>query len=108
MGTDSEPHDHQSLAIPAGHVLARCTPEFDESSIPAGLLAVHRVAAGVWGRLVVRSGSIGFRFEDGGGVRTIAAGDVQVIPPERPHRVVVTGPVRFVVEFHRPGVRLKP
>ena len=96
-------------SMPPGLDLARTTPEFDEASVPGGLLAFHRIAAGVWGRLVVRSGAIGFQFEDDDtAVFTIVAGDTQVIPPERPHRVVPIGAVRFVVEFHRPPVRLEP
>lgn len=99
-------------SMPPGLELVRTTPEFDETSVPGGLLAFHRVASGVWGRLVVVSGAIGFQFEDDDVdsdlIRTIAAGESQVIPPERPHRVVPIGAVRFVVEFHRPPVRLEP
>lgn len=36
-----------------------------------------------------------------GNVRTVAAGDTQVIPPARPHHLVVDGPVTLAVEFHR-------
>lgn len=90
------------LELPAGLRSVRTTPEFDESSTPDGLRAAHRVAAGVWGRLVVRSGELGFVFDDlPDDERRVAAGEHQVIPPERPHHVVIDGPVRFVVEFHR-------
>ncbi len=89
--------------IPAGARLVRTTPEFDEGSVPDGLLQAHQIAAGVWGRLVVREGSLVFAFEDAAGPgRHIGAGAAVVIPPERLHHVEVTGPVRFVVEFHRP------
>jgi tellurite resistance-related uncharacterized protein len=92
------------IELPAGLEHARTTPEFDEHTVPAGLLATHRVADGVWGRLVVRSGSLAFVFEDApDGARSLAAGDAQVIPPGRPHHVAPTGPVRFAVEFHRPA-----
>jgi tellurite resistance-related uncharacterized protein len=94
------------MPIPAGlpdgtgHV--RTTPEFDERTVPAGLLSSHRIADGVWGRLVVRSGSLRFVVEDaGGGARLVAAGEAQVIPPAVPHHVELVGPVRFAVEFHR-------
>lgn len=87
--------------VPDGLELARITDPFDERSVPAGLLRTHRVAAGVWGRLVVDSGSLGFRFEDDDGNWRVSAGEWIVIPPGRPHRVELAGPVRFAVEFHR-------
>lgn len=88
--------------IPPDHELVRTTPVYDNESIPAGLLRAHRVADGVWGRLVVSSGELGFVFEDDPDtVRSIAAGGSQVIPPGRLHHVELRGDVSFVVEFHR-------
>lgn len=82
--------------------LQRTTRVFDESTTPAGLLAAHAIADGVWGRLVVHEGELGFVFEDDPDeVRRMRAGEAQVIPPKQPHHVVIDGPVRFVVEFHR-------
>jgi ferredoxin len=92
----------EPLPFPAGLELARTTPEFDEHTVPVALLSAHRVADDVWGRLVVRVGSLRFVFEhaiDAG--RTVHAGETQTIPPSVPHHVEVIGPVRFVVEFHR-------
>ncbi|MGB3735219.1 MAG: DUF1971 domain-containing protein [Ilumatobacter sp.] len=88
--------------LPAGLTLQRTTPTFDEHSTPAGLRRAHQVAEGVWGRLVVETGSLGFVFEDEPDVvRVIGSGDQQVIPPAALHHVVLDGPVRFAVEFHR-------
>jgi tellurite resistance-related uncharacterized protein len=88
--------------LPGGLELQRTTPTFDETSTPLGLRAAHAVADGVWGRLIVESGSLGFVFEDTpGDVRIVAAGEHQLIPPARLHHVVIDGPVRFAVEFHR-------
>ena len=88
--------------LPDGLHLVRTIPTFDEASVPAGLLAAHRVADGVWGRLVVLAGSLRFAFEDDPtGGRTLHAGQRQVIPPRRPHHLVVDQPVRFHLEFHR-------
>ncbi len=84
--------------------LVRTTPEFDESTVPAGLLGEHRVAPGVWGRLIVRAGALGFGFE-GRPERVVPAGEHVAIPPDVTHHVRIVGPVRFVVEFHRPGDR---
>lgn len=90
-----------ALELPDGVRLVRTTDVFDEASVPAGLQRAHRVAAGVWGRLVVDAGCLGFRFEDEDRTRHLVAGDAQVIPPERPHYVETDGPVAFRVEFHR-------
>ena len=88
--------------LPSGLTLQRTTPTFDEDTTPPGLRAAHSIAAGVWGRLVVHDGSLRFVFEDAPGqVRVLAVGEQQVIPPERLHHVIIDGPVRFAVEFHR-------
>lgn len=90
--------------MPSGLRLVRTSPVFDEESVPAGLLGEHRVAAGVWGRLVVRSGALRFVFDgdgDGPPAQTVAAGASIVIPPERIHHLELLGPVTFVIEFHR-------
>jgi tellurite resistance-related uncharacterized protein len=87
--------------LPDGLVLTRTTDVFDDGSVPAGLLRAHRVADGVWGRLLVHEGSLVFRFEDGDQPLRAGAGEWIVIPPARPHHVELVGPVRFAVEFHR-------
>lgn len=90
------------VELPDEAVFVRSTPDFDEHSVPAGLLAAHRVADGVWGRLVVRDGSIVIVFEDDPEWRySIAAGSSQVLPPGARHHVEIVGPVQFAVEFHR-------
>jgi len=91
------------IELPAGCELVRATREFDEHTVPTGLLAAHRVADGVWGLLVVREGALRFGFDDEADERLVAAGTSQVIPPGRLHHLTVDGAVRFVVEFHRPA-----
>ncbi len=88
--------------IPSDFVLARTTAVFDNASVPAGLLRAHRVADGVWGRLIVHSGQVGFVFEDDpGGAVFVGPGDSVVIPPGRLHHVELDQPATFAVEFHR-------
>lgn len=87
--------------MPTDLRLVRTTPEFDETSIPTGLRGSHKIAAGVWGRVVVRSGSIDFVFDDDPRTsRALAAGETQPIPPERVHHLQVSGPVTLVIEFY--------
>lgn len=91
--------DHE---LPRDSELVRTTDVFDNDTVPAGLLRAHRVADGIWGRLVVHTGAVGFVFEDASHHRhVVAAGDSIVIPPARPHHVELIGPATFAVEFHR-------
>ena len=94
-------NDDHALSLPDGLELVRVTAEYDETTVPAGLLRAHRVASKVWGRLRVRGGPLRFVFEDDAAPTHLVTGESQVIPPDRPHHVEVIGPVRFVVEFHR-------
>lgn len=88
--------------LPAGSELVRTTDVFDNDTVPAGLLRTHRVASGVWGRLVVHTGAVGFVFEDDPDHRhVVAAGGSIVIAPQRPHHVELDQPATFAVEFHR-------
>lgn len=90
-----------SPALPPDVELVRTTPTFDERTIPAGLLRAHRIGEGMWGRLVVVSGGLAVRFEDGADDATrLGAGASVVIPPGRPHHVELDGPVSFAIEFH--------
>lgn len=87
--------------LPAGVEPYRRTPEFDEATVPAGLLRDHRTAAGVWGTIRVLSGRLRYLVPDRGIDAELTPDRVGVIEPEVPHRVEPVGPVRFFVEFHR-------
>jgi tellurite resistance-related uncharacterized protein len=88
--------------MPEGLEVVRTTSVFDQDSVPAGLLRAHRVADGVWGRLVVHSGAVTFVFDDEPDRPiTVGAGGAVVIPPARQHHVRLDGPATFAVEFHR-------
>lgn len=84
---------------PAGLVLARTSAEWDAESMPPGLRGEHRLAAATWGRLVVRDGSLRLVFATREAV--VEDGAPAWIPPDTPHGVQLSGPVRFAVEFHR-------
>ena len=88
--------------MPNGLTLVRTTPEFNDSTVPQGLLAAHQVAAGVWGRLRVLAGSLRFVFEAvPSATFDLEAGEHVDIPPATAHRVELLPGCRFVVEFHR-------
>lgn len=88
--------------LPPGLEYVRTTDQWDNESVPRGLLRAHHVAAGVWGLLVVNSGQVQFLFEDAPDeVFTVGAGDSMPIPPQRKHRVVLDGPAILAVEFYK-------
>lgn len=88
--------------LPDGLEYVRTTDVFDNDTMPAGLRRAHRVAEGVWGRLVVHSGQLTFVFDDQPHqpIRLVAGGKI-AIPPGRLHHVEPDGPATFAVEFHR-------
>lgn len=88
--------------LPDGLELVRTTDTFDQDHHPAGIRRAHRVADGVWARLVVHTGGLGFVFEDDPDRRIdVSAGGALVIPPARLHHVDISEPVTFALEFHR-------
>ena len=89
-------------SIPGDAHLVRTTDELDADTVPAGLLRAHRIADGVWGRIVVRAGTVQLVFEDDDAAPvTVAAGGSTIVPPERRHHVVLGEGARFVIEFHK-------
>lgn len=95
--------------MPEGLAHVRTTDIFDEHHHPAGLRRAHRVADGVWARLVVHTGALTFVFEDEPAAPAeVVAGATVVIPPGRLHHVDITGPVTFALEFHREPERSTP
>lgn len=78
------------------------TREFDENSVPAGLLRAHTTASGVWGRIVVLEGTLRYRILSPEAEELILLpGRDGVVEPEVPHEVSPEGRVRFYVEFLR-------
>ena len=88
---------------PDGLAAYRRTPEFDETTIPAGLRSEHATKRGAWARIHVRSGTL--RYHVGAPIHRslrIDSASSGIVVPEVPHRVEPEGPVRFFVEFSRP------
>ena len=95
--------------LPDGLVHVRTTDVFDQNTHPAGLLRAHRVADGVWARLVVHTGSLTFVFDDEPErPHVVTAGGSVVIPPARQHHLELGGPVTFALEFHRRPADARP
>jgi tellurite resistance-related uncharacterized protein len=88
--------------LPEGVAHYKSTPEFTETSIPAGLLRSHSTAAGVWGRITILEGALLYRaLEPAVAEYLLTPGRPGIIAPQEKHEVAAVGPVRFCVEFHR-------
>lgn len=89
-------------SLPADVVAYKRTPEFEASTVPAGLLRSHSTKAGTWGVIVVMEGALTYRIlepeiED---VR-LDASTRGIVEPTVLHEVVPEPGVRFFVEFYR-------
>ena len=87
---------------PDGYAVYRRTPEFDETTVPAGLTSEHATKRGVWARIHVVSGAVLYHVGPpiGRSFRVDPASSAVIVPEVR-HRVEPEGPVRFFVEFSR-------
>lgn len=87
--------------LPADLRPARSSPEWNERTLPEGLLRAHRLPSGTWGRIVFREGRLRLTMATDPPLEVELAGDgaVQAIPPDIDHQVLPVGPVRFSVDF---------
>ena len=90
--------------LPDGLVVVRTTATWDEHTVPPALLAAHRVASGVWGRLRVAAGAVRFVAETDPvtDVVVVAPGQ-QAIPPDVRHLVEPRPGTRLAVDFLGPA-----
>lgn len=78
------------------------TPEFDESSIPKGLLKSHQTKAGVWGKIIVLEGQLKYTInEPEEEVVILDEHNFGVVEPTIFHQVKPLKTVKFYVEFHQ-------
>ena len=88
--------------LPENASMYKRTATFTEKTVPRGLTSRHNTKAGVWGKLVVVEGQLGYvELDREGHSVTLRAGQHVVIEPTAYHRVEIIGPVQFFVEFHR-------
>jgi tellurite resistance-related uncharacterized protein len=86
--------------FPLGLRLLESSPEWDELSVPPGLLRAHRIPARRWGRLEVRHGRLGFTAATRPVIDAVLGpNSVQAIPPQVEHHVELLGPVGFSIGF---------
>lgn len=78
----------------------RVTAQFSERTIPAALLADHRLRPGTWGVLRVASGAVCYRADAAATGLVLDPDTPAVIPPDTPHHLELIGPVALVIEFY--------
>lgn len=89
-------------SLPASVAFYKSTPEFTETSVPAGLRRDHTTAAGVWAKIVVLEGALDYIIVEPSPERhRLRVGNEGVIEPQMKHHVEMSGPVRFRVDFYR-------
>ena len=79
----------------------RKTPEFDEGSIPKGLLKEHNTKAGVWAKIVIVKGALQYKINEPEEVVILDTENFGVVEPAILHEVKPLGPVKFYVEFYK-------
>ena len=77
------------------------TPEFDETSVPAGLRREHSTKAGVWAKIVVVDGRLRYCVDALNADVELSRDRAGIVVPEVLHHVEPLGAVRFYVEFYR-------
>jgi len=78
------------------------TPEFDELSVPKGLLNAHQTKEGVWGKIVILEGLLQYTINEPEIEVFVLTENIHgVVEPEILHEVKPLGKVRFYVEFYR-------
>tara|TARA_R110000824_G_scaffold104360_11_gene247727 strand:- start:13973 stop:14281 length:309 start_codon:yes stop_codon:yes gene_type:complete len=77
------------------------SPIFDENSLPDKLRNEHSTKDGTWGLLRVLEGEVELVFIDPPSQRLVTVDNPAPIPPQSPHFVKPTGPMKVQVEFYR-------
>jgi tellurite resistance-related uncharacterized protein len=88
--------------LPENVVPYKRTPEFDEGSVPKGLLHAHQTKEGVWAKIVILEGRLQYSINEPENEITILDENIfGVVEPTILHEVKPLGKVRFYVEFYR-------
>jgi tellurite resistance-related uncharacterized protein len=101
---ESNTDDFMSTA--AAPVPYKCTPVFDETTLPEALQREHRTKPGVWAIIRVLEGRLRYQVLDPASEVVLTPGRPGLVWPEQPHRVEPMGAMRMQVEFYKemPGL----
>jgi tellurite resistance-related uncharacterized protein len=91
------------VSTPAGssaEMPYKCTPVFDENTLPVGLRREHRTKPGVWGVIRVLEGRLRYRVLAPASEVIVEFGRPGLVLPGVPHFVEPLGPMRMQIEFY--------
>jgi len=88
-------------SLPDNVVAYKRTPEFEESTVPSGLLNSHQTKEGVWGKIVVLSGKLLYTIQQPFEEIVLDSNQYGVVEPTILHHVKPLGQVSFFVEFYQ-------
>ena len=88
-------------SLPDNIVAYKQTPEFDENSVPKGLLNNHQTKEGVWGKIILLEGKLLYTINEPKEEIYLDSNNSGVVEPTVYHQVKPQGKVRFYVEFYR-------
>jgi tellurite methyltransferase len=77
------------------------TPIFNKKNVPKAILEKHNTKEGVWGKLVVVSGTLKFIDLEKDEEVVLDKGEFQIIEPTKWHKVVLIDNVEFFIEFYK-------
>ncbi len=88
--------------LPPNVVAYKKTPEFNQDTVPAGLLNDHSTKTGVWGKIVILAGRLQYTINPPESEVIVLDPTVfGVVEPTVLHSVKPLGDVRFYVEFFK-------
>ena len=86
--------------LPENVSVYKRTPEFNEETVPAGLLKAHTTKEGTWGKICVTKGKLIYTIEtEPQETIELTPDKFGVVEPQVPHHVKPLGDVEFHVEF---------
>ena len=78
----------------------KCTPVFDENTLPVGMRKEHRTKPGVWGIIRVLDGQLRYRVLDPVSETILDSQNPGLVLPDQPHSIETLGPMRMQVEIY--------
>lgn len=86
--------------LPENVSVYKRTPDFNEETVPAGLLKAHTTKEGTWGKICVSKGELLYTIEtEPQEIIELTPEKFGVVEPQVPHHVEPLGDVEFHVEF---------
>lgn len=86
--------------LPENVTVYKRTPDFNQETIPAGLLKAHTTKEGTWGKICVSKGHLLYTIEtEPQETIELTPDRYGVVEPQVPHHVEPLEEVQFHVEF---------